>query len=73
MADKAAKRTEQAVKRAVRQAEKMAATWTPPSTQTRRQKSREASTEEQLKILGMLEQGIISVEEAETLLKALEE
>lgn len=73
MADKAAKRTEQAVKRAVRQAEKMAATWTPPSTQTRRRKSREASTEEQLKILGMLEQGIISVEEAETLLKALEE
>lgn len=73
MADKAAKRTEQAVKRAVRQAEKMASTWTPPSTQTRRQKSSKVSTEEQLKILGMLEEGIISVEDAETLLKALEE
>lgn len=73
MAEKAAKRTEQAVKRAVRHAEKAASTWAPPSPRTTRQKSRKASTEEQLKILGMLEKGIISVEEAETLLKALEE
>lgn len=75
MADKAAKRTERAVRRAMRQAEKVhtrtnTMTWSPP--QPSKKESR-VSAQEQEKILRMLEKGIISVEEAETLLKALEE
>ena len=75
MAEKAAKRTERAVKRAMRQSERMhsrATAWAPPPPQ-RPRKGAEVSAEEQVKILSMLEKGIISVEEAETLLKALEE
>lgn len=77
MAEKAAKRTERAVKRAMREAERMrtrSGAWTQPApTAPPPKKSRQASAEEQMKILSMLEKGIISVEEAETLLKALEE
>ena len=83
MAEKAAKRTERAVKRAMREAERMrvrASAWTPPPPPSprppsapRSKKKAEVSAEEQKKILSMLQKGIISVEEAETLLKALEE
>lgn len=81
MAEKAAKRTERAVKRAMREAERMRArtgAWTPPpppapTAPPRSKKGKQVSPEEQMKILSMLEKGIISVEEAETLLKALEE
>ncbi len=77
MAEKAAKRTERAVKRAMREAERMrtrSGAWTQPApTAPPAKKSRQVSAEEQMKILSMLEKGIISVEEAETLLKALEE
>lgn len=77
MAEKAAKRTERAVKRAMREAERMrvrAGAWTPPPSPAppRPKKSERVSAEEQLKILEMLEKGVISVEEAETLLQALE-
>lgn len=78
MAEKAAKRTERAVKRAMREAERMRTrpgAWTPPAPTAppRPKKKRQPPAEEQMKILNMLEKGIISVEEAETLLKALEE
>lgn len=78
MAEKAAKRTERAMKRAMREAERMrarAGAWAPPPPPAPRQpkKSAPVSAEEQKKILSMLEKGIISVAEAETLLKALEE
>jgi hypothetical protein len=77
MAEKAAKRTERAVKRAMREAERMrvrAGAWTPPPAPTspRTKKAEQVSAEEQKKILEMLEKGVISVDEAETLLKALE-
>lgn len=78
MADKAARRTEKAMRKAMRQAERMrerSDPWTPPPPQPRgrREKGNEPSAEEQVKILSMLEKGIISVEEADNLLKALEE
>ncbi|HZD11407.1 MAG TPA: DUF4097 family beta strand repeat-containing protein [Candidatus Binatia bacterium] len=77
MAEKAARRTERAVKRAMREAERVrarAATWgPPPPPPPRSKKSEQVSAEEQKKILSMLEKGVITVEEAETLLKALEE
>lgn len=76
MAEKAAKRTERAVKRAMREAERMrvrAGAWTPPaSASPSSKKTEQVSAEEQKKILEMLEKGVISVDEAETLLKALE-
>jgi hypothetical protein len=75
MADKAARRTEKAVERAMREAERArrrASAWSPPPPPRPKKESR-ATAEEQVKILGMLEKGIISVEEAETLLRALEE
>lgn len=81
MAEKAARQTERAVQRAMREAERMrvrAGAWTPPPPPAppappRQKKSKQVSPEEQKKILSMLEKGIISVDEAETLLKALEE
>lgn len=76
MADKAARRTEKAMHKAMRQAERMRSqttAWTPTSPPPSSHKSNEPSAEEQVKILSMLEKGIISVEEAENLLKALEE
>jgi len=79
MADKAARKAEKAVNRALRQAERVRRQgWTPSkatdSTQPARRskKERQATAEEQLKILSMLEKGVISVEEADTLLNALE-
>lgn len=82
MADKAARHTEKTIKRAMREAERMRArsgAWTPPPPPAPtapfrpQRKSAPVSPEEQKKILSMLEKGIISVEEAESLLKALEE
>lgn len=75
MADHAAQKAERAVQRAMRQAErarKQAGAWTPAPTPRKARKEPQASTDEQMKILDMLEKGIISVEEADTLLKALE-
>lgn len=76
MADRAAQKTERAVRQAMRQAERtrrQADAWTPPPSQPRRSGKQESpSAEEQMKILNMLEKGIISVDEADTLLKALE-
>jgi hypothetical protein len=61
----------------MREAERVrarAATWgPPPPPPPRSKKSEQVSAEEQKKILSMLEKGVITVEEAETLLKALEE
>lgn len=77
MADKAARKAEKAVDRALRQAERVRRQgWTSShahqSPSTKKEKAREATTEEQLKILSMLEKGVISVEEADTLLNALD-
>lgn len=77
MAEKAAKRTERAVKRAMREAERMrvrSGAWAPPAPTAppRHKKGEQVSAEEQKKILEMLEKGVISVDEAETLLNALE-
>jgi hypothetical protein len=79
MAEKAARKAERAVARAARHVERehrRAEGWrppppppAPPAPKSRRQ---QPSMEEQVKILSMLEKGIISVEEAETLLSALE-
>lgn len=77
MADRAARKAEKAVDRALRQAERVRRQgWAPShashSPPTRSKKEQQATTEEQLKILSMLEKGVISVEEADTLLNALE-
>lgn len=78
MADKAARKAEKAVDRAMRQAERVRRQgWAPPHgphapEPPRSKKEQQATSEEQLKILSMLEKGVISVEEAETLLSALE-
>lgn len=78
----AADRAEQAAEKAVRKAEKAAlnARWqmgqniwaTPPVTMPRKTKEKKATEEEQLKILRMVEKGIISPEEANSLLEAIE-
>lgn len=75
MADRTAEKAERAVQRAMHQAERarrQATAWTPPPAPRKARKEQQASTDEQMKILDMLEKGIISVEEADTLLKALE-
>ncbi len=75
MADRAAQKAERAVQRAMRQADRarrQADAWTPPPASPKPKKKQPVSPEEQMKILNMLEKGIISVEEANTLLKALE-
>ncbi|MDT8307503.1 MAG: DUF4097 family beta strand repeat-containing protein [Anaerolineae bacterium] len=81
MAEKAARKAERAVARAARrmeQQQRRGYSWDvppappaspPPPPKPRRQ---QPAAEEQVKILSMLEKGIISVEEAETLLSALE-
>lgn len=81
MAEKAARKAEHAVARAARRMERQQRRdygWgvppaspapPPPPAKPRRP---QPSAEEQVKILSMLEKGIISVEEAETLLSALE-
>ena len=80
MADKAAREAERAVNRALRETERVRQqAWAPshgsraPESATERRKREQQSTkEEKLKILSMLEKGVISVEEADTLLNALE-
>ncbi len=79
MAEKAARKAERAVARAARQVareQRRATHWhgppAPPPPPPPRQRRQQPSAEEQVKILSMLEKGIISVEEAETLLSALE-
>lgn len=75
MADRAAQKAERAVQQAMRQTERarrQAGAWTPPPASRKAKKEQQASTDEQMKILDMLEKGIINVEEADTLLKALE-
>lgn len=75
MAERAAKKTERAMKRAIRQSEQVrrkSAAWTPTASPQPAKEETAPSAEEQMKILSMLEKGIISVEEADTLLKALE-
>jgi len=75
MADRAAQKAERAVQRAMSQADRarrQADAWTPPPASPKPKKKQPVSPEEQMKILNMLEKGIISVEEADTLLKALE-
>jgi hypothetical protein len=75
MAEKAARKAEQAVARAARHLERenrRSARWQGPPPPPPKPRRQQPSAEEQVKILSMLEKGIISVEEAETLLGALE-
>lgn len=82
MAEKAARKAEKAVARATRHAarhQRHANEWyvppappAPPVPPHQKTKRKQPSAEEQVKILSMLEKGIISVEEADTLLSALE-
>lgn len=82
LAEKAARKAEQAVARATRHAarhQRQANEWyvppvppVPPAPPYQKARRRQPSAEEQVKILSMLEKGIISVDEAETLLRALE-
>lgn len=79
MAEKAALKAEKAMERVARRAERAQqraerhagryGSWTEPPRPAPKPK---ATPEEQLKVLEMLEQGLISVEEANTLLKAME-
>lgn len=78
----AASRAERAAEKAVRKAEKAArkARWqmgqniwtTPPVSTPNKYREKKATEEEQLKILRMVENGIISPEEANSLLEAIE-
>jgi hypothetical protein len=77
---KAAAKAEQAAAKAVQQFEKSAKqmrwqsdhTMWKPATPTPPGKEAQATAEEQLKILKMVEKGIISPEDASTLLEAIE-
>jgi hypothetical protein len=75
MAEKAARRAEQAVERVARHAEKSRrqaghrGDWNPPPPSSRQKAG--ANAEEQRKVLEMLEKGLISVDEANALLKAM--
>ncbi len=81
-AQEAAARAERAAEKAIRKAEKAArrarwqvdtSEWTVPATSAREKIKKEKITEEeQLKILRMVETGIITPEEANTLLEAIE-
>jgi hypothetical protein len=81
-AQKAAERAERAAERAIRRAEMAAqklkwqtgqTNWQPPSRPARPStKDKKATEAEQLKILQMVESGVISPEEATTLLEAIE-
>jgi|GEM_PF-3054216 len=77
-AQRAQERAQQAAERAARRIEMQARRWgdipgfkTPASIQAERKRS-QVSPEEQLRILQMLQEGKITVQEAEMLLKALE-
>ena len=77
-AEKAARKAEAAAEKAHRYAEReaaRAAKYAPPPPRPRKAQTaaRKASTEEQLKILRMVEKGTISPDEASTLLQALEQ
>jgi hypothetical protein len=81
-AQEAAARAERAAERAMRKAEKAArrAQWQarrtgyrPPTPARPARKARQATEEEQLKILKMVEQGVITPDEANTLLQAIED
>lgn len=76
MAEKAARKAEQAVSKAARRQRRANEWYAPPAPpappQPPKARRKQPSAEEQVKILSMLEKGIISVEEAETLLNALE-
>lgn len=75
MAEKAARRAEQAVERVARHAEKSRrhagrhGDWSPPPPPPKQKGG--VSAEEQRKVLEMLEKGLISVDEANALLKAM--
>jgi hypothetical protein len=73
MARKAEKAVEHALKRVEQAQQRARYRYGPPEpARPTPAKSRKASSEEQLKVLQMLEKGVISVEEATTLLEALE-
>ncbi|MCA9960172.1 MAG: hypothetical protein KC443_14120 [Anaerolineales bacterium] len=75
-AERAAERAEKAAERARQRVERQRTEWqTPPrrpTPPTPPQKQKKASAEEQLKILKMVEQGLITPDEASMLLEALE-
>ncbi|MCA9939897.1 MAG: hypothetical protein KC418_14750 [Anaerolineales bacterium] len=74
MAQKAEKAVERALKRVERAQERARRQYAPPPPPPPKpSRTRKTSTEEQLKVLQMLEKGLISVEEATTLLEALSE
>jgi hypothetical protein len=78
MAEKAARKAEHAVARAAKRMEQEQRRGygfppPPPPASPPKPARKQPSADEQVKILSMLEKGIISVEEAETLLRALEE
>jgi predicted ArsR family transcriptional regulator len=70
-AEQAAAKAAKAAERARQQAERRARAYGRPPTPPR-PKRRKASSDEQIKILKMVEQGIITPDEAATLLEALE-
>jgi DUF4097 and DUF4098 domain-containing protein YvlB len=70
-AEKAVRRAEQALKQARWHGERRVWTPPPPPSAPAAPKERKATDEERLKILSMVEKGIISPEEASTLLDAL--
>lgn len=74
-AEEAAKKAEQAAERARQRAERQAARgarYSRPASSSPSPKRKKASQDEQIKILKMVEEGIISPDEAATLLEALE-
>lgn len=71
-AERAARRAEKAIKKVRWQTESGGRTPTMPARPSHKSKSRVATEQEQLKILRMVEKGIISPEEANTLLQAIE-
>lgn len=75
MALRAEKAVEKALKRVEHAQEQVRRRYTPPPPPAppKPSKARKASSQEQLKVLQMLEKGVISVQEATTLLEALEE
>ena len=75
MAIRAEKAVEKALKRVERAQEQARRRYAPPPPPAppRPSKARKASSQEQLKVLQMLEKGVISIQEATTLLEALEE
>jgi hypothetical protein len=71
-AERAARKAENAIKKVRWQTESGGRIVSPPARPSGKRKSTVATEEEQLKILRMVENGIISPEEASTLLQAIE-